>query len=155
MSAPKLGTTLPDFTAAATDGLTINSAFLSARNTVLYFYPKDSTSGCTQEGEDFRDACADFGQAGWQIVGVSRDSLKSHENFKRNHAFPFALVSDTDEQLCRLFDVIKLKKLYGREYMGIDRSTFLISRERKLLAEWRGVKVNGHVAEVLEKCRSL
>ena len=116
---------------------------------MLYFYPKDSTPGCTTEGQNFRDAKAKFSRLNTVILGVSRDSMKRHENFKAKQNFNFDLLSDEDETLCKQFDVIKLKKLYGREYMGIDRSTFLIDENGKLLDEWRNVKVKGHVDEVL------
>lgn len=155
MSTLAIGHPYPAFSATATGGLTIDHAFLSAHSVVLYFYPKDNTSGCTREAEDFRDAQTAFRQAGWQILGISRDSLKSHEGFKQKLNLPFELISDPREALCQSFGVMKLKKLYGREYMGIDRSTFLLSKSGKLLAEWRNVKVDGHVAEVLAACRQL
>ena len=119
------------------------------KKVVLYFYPKDNTPGCTQEGQDFRDAYSKFKRAKTVVLGVSRDSVKTHTNFKTKHEFPFDLLSDPDETLCKLFDVIKLKKNYGREYMGIERSTFLIDSAGVLRQEWRGVKVKGHVEEVL------
>ena len=122
---------------------------------VLYFYPKDSTPGCTTEGQGFRDHYAEFQAANTEVFGVSRDSLKSHENFKAKQGFPFELLSDKDEALCQLFDVIKLKKLYGKEYMGVDRSTFLIDMNGVLRHEWRGVKVPGHVEAVLEQAKAL
>ena len=117
---------------------------------VLYFYPKDSTPGCTTEGQDFRDAYQQFKQLNCEIFGVSRDSLASHERFKEKQQFPFELISDADEELCRLFDVIKLKNMYGRQVMGIERSTFLIDPEGRLAESYRKVKVKGHVDEVLE-----
>ena len=122
---------------------------------VIYFYPKDSTPGCTTEGQGFRDHYAEFQAANTEVFGVSRDSLKSHENFKAKQAFPFELLSDKDEALCQLFDVIKLKKLYGKEYLGVDRSTFLIDKDGVLRHEWRGVKVPGHVEAVLEQAKQL
>jgi len=122
---------------------------------VLYFYPKDSTPGCTTEGQNFRDLYADFQAANTLIFGVSRDSLKAHENFRSKQAFPFELISDKEETLCQLFDVIKLKKLYGREYLGIERSTFLIDSYGVLQQEWRGLKVPGHAAEVLQAAQAL
>ena len=149
------GQKIPAFIANATGGQQLTPANLIGTKTVFYFYPKDHTPGCTQEGQDFRDAFDDFKQAGCQIFGISRDSLKTHENFRQKQDFPFHLISDTDETLCRLFDVIKLKKLYGKEYLGIERSTFLIDTEGKLAKSWRKVGVKGHVAEVLEACRSL
>lgn len=146
---------VPDFQALATSGQTVSLAALKGRQVVLYFYPKDSTPGCTTEGQGFRDRHADFLAADTVVFGVSRDGLKSHENFKAKQAFPFELISDKDEKLCQLFDVIKLKKLYGKEYMGVDRSTFLIDKEGVLRHEWRGVKVPGHIEAVLEAARAL
>lgn len=120
------------------------------KNIVLYFYPKDSTSGCTKEGQAFTEHYQKFQDANTVIIGVSRDSLSSHEKFICKYAFPFPLISDEDETVCKLFDVIKAKKMYGREYMGIERSTFLIDSKSILRKEWRKVKVNGHVEAVLE-----
>jgi peroxiredoxin Q/BCP len=122
---------------------------------VVYFYPKASTPGCTTEGLDFTAAAAEFAAANCRILGASKDGLKAQENFKAKQNFSFDLVADTDESLCRLFDVIKLKKNYGKEYLGIERSTFLIDAEGRLRRQWRGVKVKGHVAEVLEALRQL
>ena len=122
---------------------------------MLYFYPKDSTPGCTTEGNDFSDNHKSFIDANTVIYGVSRDSIKSHEKFKAKQGFPFELIADIDEILCKHFDVIKLKKLYGREYMGIDRSTFLISPNGETIKSWRSVKVKGHVDEVLTRVQSL
>jgi peroxiredoxin Q/BCP len=155
MTAPVIGSAVPEFTALATSGKTISLAELRGKNIVIYFYPKDSTSGCTQEGQDFRDLYAEFVQLDSAIFGVSRDSLKSHENFKGKQAFPFELISDADETLCRLFDVIKLKNMYGKQVQGIERSTFLIDREGRLVREWRKVSVKGHVLKVLEAVREL
>ncbi len=155
MSAPSPGQTVADFSAAATSGKTISLADLRGRYLVLYFYPKDSTPGCTREGQDFRDLYPAFQALGAEILGVSRDSLKSHENFRCKQSFPFELLSDSDESLCRLFDVIKLKNMYGREVQGIERSTFLIDPDGRLAAEWRKVSVKGHAADVLERLRSL
>ncbi|MFF7709467.1 redoxin domain-containing protein [Pseudomonas sp. NPDC007930] len=143
-----------DFTAQATRG-EVSLAALKGRKVVLYFYPKDSTPGCTTEGQGFRDAYAAFQAAGTEVFGVSRDGLKSHENFIAKQGFPFALISDKDEALCQLFDVIKLKKLYGKEYLGVDRSTFLIDANGVLRQEWRGVKVPGHVDAVLAAAQAL
>jgi len=125
------------------------------QNLVLYFYPKASTPGCTQEGQDFRDAAGDFAALNTILLGASRDGLKAQENFKARQGFPFDLVADTDEALCRLFDVIRLKKLYGRESLGVERSTFLIDGQGILRREWRKVQVKGHVQEVLEAAREL
>lgn len=144
---------VPAFTAAVTgkdlNGESIKLKDLKGSNVVIYFYPKDNTPGCTQEGQDFRDSYSKFKRAKTIVFGVSRDSIKVHTNFKAKHEFPFELISDPEEVLCKLFDVIKLKKNYGREYMGIVRSTFLIDAKGILRKEWRAVKVKGHVEEVL------
>jgi peroxiredoxin Q/BCP len=121
----------------------------------LYFYPKDSTSGCTREGQDFRDNIRKFRSRKTIILGVSRDSVKSHENFKEKQDFPFDLLSDKDEKLCKQFDVIKEKNMYGKKHMGIERSTFLIDAKGVLRQEWRKVKVDGHVIEVLDAIKNL
>ena len=142
------------FSAQATTG-EITSEMFKGRYTVLYFYPKDNTSGCTMEGRDFAALYTQFKEAGCEVIGVSRDSIKSHTNFCNKQAFPFALISDSEETLCKAFDVIKLKKLYGREYMGIERSTFLIDPQGVVCAEWRKVKVAGHAQAVLEHLKSL
>jgi peroxiredoxin Q/BCP len=155
MTAPVIGLAVPEFTAQATSGKTVSLSVLRGKNLVIYFYPKDSTSGCTQEGLDFRDLYAEFAHLDSEIFGVSRDSLKSHENFKSKQAFPFELISDADETLCRLFDVIKQKNMYGKQVQGIERSTFLIDREGLLVREWRKVSVKGHVLKVLEAVREL
>lgn len=153
--AVELDKPVADFQVQATSGQQVSLADLKGRQVVLYFYPKDSTPGCTTESQDFRDQHAAFQAAGTEVFGVSRDGLKSHENFKAKQAFPFELISDKDESLCQLFDVIKLKKLYGKEYLGVDRSTFLIDKDGVLRKEWRGVKVPGHVAEVLAAAEEL
>lgn len=150
-----LDSPVADFQVQATSGQQIALSALKGRQVVLYFYPKDSTPGCTTEGQNFRDLHAEFVAADTLVFGVSRDGLKSHENFKCKQAFPFELISDADEQLCQLFDVIKPKKLYGKEYLGIERSTFLIDRDGVLRQEWRGVKVPGHVDAVLAAARAL
>ncbi len=156
MSNVTVGEKVPDFKAPATGDQTIELAqFKGKRNVILYFYPKDSTPGCTKEGEAFRDHYAEFEQLDTVVLGVSRDSLKRHENFKAKYAFPFELLSDEDETLCQLFDVMKLKKNYGREYMGIERSTFLIDKRGVLQREWRKVKVKEHVEEVLAAVKEL
>ena len=139
-----------DFACAATGDRTVRLKDLRGNNVVLYFYPKDSTPGCTTEGQDFRDLHSKFKRQNTVILGVSRDSIASHENFKARQSFPFDLLSDPDEKLCRKFDVIHEKTLYGRKFMGVVRSTFLIGADGKLRQEWRGVKVKGHAAEVLE-----
>ena len=153
--AVSLDQPVADFNAAATSGQQVSLSAMKGQQVVIYFYPKDSTPGCTTEGQDFRDQHAAFQAANTVVFGVSRDGMKSHENFKCKQAFPFELISDKDEALCQLFDVIKLKKLYGKEYLGIDRSTFLIDAQRVLRREWRGVKVPGHVDEVLAAAQAL
>ena len=149
--AVELDKPVADFQVQATSDQAVSLSALKGQQVVIYFYPKDSTPGCTTQGQGFRDAYNDFKAANTVVFGVSRDSLKSHENFKAKQEFPFELISDKDESLCQLFDVIKLKKLYGKEYLGVDRSTFLIDKDGVLRHEWRGVKVPGHVAEVLAK----
>ena len=144
-----------DFQIPATSEKTVSLSQLKGKQVVIYFYPKDSTPGCTTEGQGFRDHYAEFQAANTEVFGVSRDSLKSHENFKAKQGFPFELLSDKDEALCQLFDVIKLKKLYGKEYLGVDRSTILIDKDGVLRHEWRGVKVPGHVEAVLEQAKAL
>lgn len=144
-----------DFEAQATSGQTFSLAALKGKQVVIYFYPKDSTPGCTTEGQGFRDKYEAFKAANTEVFGVSRDSVKSHENFKGKQEFPFELISDKDEAVCQLFDVIKLKKLYGKEYLGVDRSTFLIDKDGVLRQEWRGVKVPGHVDAVLAAAQAL
>ena len=153
--AVSLDQPVADFSAAATSGQQVSLSALKGQQVVIYFYPKDSTPGCTTEGQGFRDQHPAFQAANTLVFGVSRDSLKSHENFKCKQEFPFELISDKDEALCQLFDVIKLKKLYGKEYLGIDRSTFLIDANGVLRREWRGVKVPGHVDEVLAAAQAL
>ena len=149
-----LGQPVPDFTAAATGGQVSLSA-LKGSKVVLYFYPKDNTPGCTNESADFRDRTPQFEQAGARILGVSRDSLKSHEGFKAKLELPFELVSDPDESLCGLFGVIRMKNMYGKQVRGIERSTFVIAADGTLAREWRGVKVPGHADDVLEFVRSI
>ncbi|MBB3240582.1 peroxiredoxin Q/BCP [Pseudomonas sp. Tn43] len=144
-----------DFEALATNGQSVSLAGLKGKQVVIYFYPKDSTPGCTTQGQGFRDQLDAFKAANTEVFGVSRDSLKSHENFKAKQAFTFELISDKEEALCQQFDVIKLKKLYGKEYMGVDRSTFLIDKNGVLRQEWRGVKVPGHVDAVLAAAQAL
>jgi peroxiredoxin Q/BCP len=153
--AVELDQPVADFQVQATSEQAVTLSGLKGQQVVLYFYPKDSTPGCTTQGQGFRDHHADFLAANTVVFGVSRDGLKSHENFKAKQAFPFELISDKDQSLCQLFDVIKLKKLYGKEYLGVDRSTFLIDKDGVLRQEWRGVKVPGHVASVLEAAQAL
>lgn len=155
MSQPEIDQPVSDFTAAATSDTEVTLSALKGSNVVIYFYPKDNTPGCTTEGQDFRDAFADFQAANTLIFGVSRDSLRVHENFRAKHEFPFELISDPDEALCKLFDVIKLKKMYGKEHLGVERSTFLIDKDGILRQEWRKVKVKEHVAEVLAAAQAL
>jgi peroxiredoxin Q/BCP len=149
-----IGKKVLDFTAASTGGAFKLSA-QKGHPVVLYFYPKDNTPGCTTEGANFRDLYKTFTQLGAVIVGCSRDSAKSHDNFKAKMAFPFELISDADEKLCAQFDVIKMKNMYGKKVRGIERSTFLIGSDGKLAREWRGVKVAGHADEVLQAVKDL
>ena len=144
---------VPDFSAAATSGKTFTLSELKLKQVVLYFYPKDSTPGCTTEAMNFRDSYAAFQAAGAEIFGISRDGMKSHENFKAKLDLPFELLSDGDETLCGLFDVIRMKKMYGKEVRGIERSTFLIDAKGVLRHEWRGVRVPNHVDQVLATVR--
>ena len=153
--AIELGKPVPDFSAPATGGDTITLSELRGKQVVIYFYPKASTPGCTTEGGDFRDRKTAFDAANTVVIGVSRDGLRAQENFKAKQDFNFALISDKDETVCQLFDVIKLKKMYGKEHLGIERSTFLIDQDGKLAQEWRGVKVPGHVDEVLSAAQAL
>lgn len=150
-TAPRLhtGEALGDFIAQTTAG-TVKLSDLAGRKLVLYFYPKDNTPGCTTQGAEFAASYGDFVQAGCEVYGVSRDSLKSHASFKARMSFPFELVSDPDEALCDQFGVMKMKNMYGRQVRGVERSTFVIDAAGRLAREWRGVKVPGHVAEVLE-----
>ena len=144
-----------DFKAEATGNKTICLKELRGKNVVIYFYPKDSTPGCTTEGRDFSALHGKFKRAQTVILGVSRDSIASHEKFKEKQGFPFDLISDPDETLCKKFDVIHEKTLYGRKFMGVVRSTFLIDADGKLRKEWRNVKVKGHADEVLEAVKAL
>lgn len=146
---------VPPFQAQATGDAQVSLETLKGKQVVLYFYPKDNTPGCTTQGQGFRDLHSAFSEANTVVFGVSRDSLRTHENFKAKQAFPFELICDKTEELCQLFDVIKLKKLYGKEYMGVDRSTFLIDSDGVLRQEWRGVKVPGHVEAVLLAAQAL
>ena len=150
-----IGQAVPDFTAASTGSGSVSLAGLRGRKVVLYFYPKDSTPGCTLESQQFRDLRGEFEAAGAVIFGISRDSLKSHEKFRGNECLPFDLISDADETVCRLFDVIKTKNMYGKQVQGIERSTFVIDAEGVLRAEWRKVKADGHAAVVLEAVKAL
>jgi peroxiredoxin Q/BCP len=154
MTAPILNRVVANFKCAATGDKTIELKSLRGQKVVIYFYPKDSTPGCTLEGQDFRDLHTRFRRQKTVILGVSRDSIASHEKFKAKQAFPFDLLSDPDEKLCRQFDVIKEKSLYGRKFMGVERSTFLIDENGKLRAEWRKLKVKGHAEEVLDAVKN-
>ncbi|WP_257263939.1 peroxiredoxin [Endozoicomonas sp. ONNA2] len=145
-----LGQPVPDFTAQATSDTTVKLSELEGRKVVLFFYPKDNTPGCTSEGQSFRDHYKQFQESDTLVFGVSKDGIKAHENFRAKHEFPFELISDKDETLCKLFDVIKLKQMYGKEYMGIERSTFLIDSHGVLQHEWRKVRIKGHVEDVLQ-----
>ena len=151
----KTGDKIPKLTLPATGGKDIALADFKGKALVVYFYPKDNTPGCTQEGIDFRDLHKDFTKAGAAIVGISRDSVRSHENFAAKYKFTFPLLSDGDEKACKAFDTIKEKSLYGRKYMGVDRSTFLFDKGGTLKQEWRGVKVKGHAEEVLAAVKAL
>lgn len=149
MSLAAVGKTIPAFSAQSTQG-EISDALLKGKRAVLYFYPKDNTPGCTTEAQDFRDRYQDYLSARCQIIGISRDTLKSHMGFVEKQHLPFPLIADTDEVLCRIFNVIKLKNMYGRQVHGIERSTFLIDAHGVLTQEWRGLRVPGHVDEVLQ-----
>ena len=145
----------PDFELPATGGTNFRLADARGRNLVLYFYPKDNTPGCTTEGQHFRDLHDEFAKYNTEVYGISRDSLKSHENFRSKMSFPFHLLSDGDETACKLFDVIRMKNMYGKKVRGIERSTFVIDVNGMVRREWRGVKVPGHVQEVLDFVRTL
>lgn len=155
MNKSLLGKNCPKFKAECTSNKILSNNDFEGQNLVIYFYPKDSTPGCTTEGQEFRDQYKLFKKYNTEIIGVSRDSIKSHENFKLKQSFPFELLSDPDEKVCKAFDVMKLKSMYGREYIGVDRSTFLINAKGKVVKEWRSVKVKGHVDEVLEAVKEL
>ncbi|MDF2445809.1 MAG: peroxiredoxin [Moraxellaceae bacterium] len=150
-----IGDKVPDFHLPATSNKDVVLSALQGWHVILYFYPKDSTPGCTLEGQQFRDMMQEFTDEKCLILGVSRDSLKSHENFKKKECFPFELVSDENEELCKLFDVIKMKNMYGKQVQGIERSTFLIDKDGVLRNEWRKVKVDGHAEAVLFATRQL
>jgi peroxiredoxin Q/BCP len=145
----------PDFELPATGGKPFRLSRAKGAPVVLYFYPKDNTPGCTTEGQNFRDLHPQFQKLGCSIYGISRDSLKSHEGFKAKMSFPFELLSDTEETACKLYDVIKMKNMYGKKVRGIERSTFAIDAKGVVRREWRGVKVPGHVQEVLEFVKTL
>ena len=155
MSVSALNRVIKDFKCIATGEQIFQLKSLRGKKIIIWFYPKDATPGCTAEGKDFRDQYTKFKNQNTIILGVSRDSLSSHEKFKAKQKFPFDLLSDPDETLCRQFDVIKEKNMYGKKFMGIERSTFLIDEEGKLRQEWRKVKVTGHVDEVLQAVKSI
>lgn len=155
MSGPRMNRVVADFKSEATGDKTIRLKDLRGKKVVVYFYPKDNTPGCTTEGQDFRDLHGKFKRANAVILGVSRDSVASHEKFKAKFDFPFDLLSDPDEKLCRQFDVIREKNMYGRKVMGVERSTFLIDEDGKLRQEWRKVRVKGHADEVLAAAKGL
>lgn len=150
-----IGKKIPDFSLPATGGKDIAHSDYAGKKLVIYFYPKDNTPGCTQEGQDFRDLYAEFRKEGAEIVGISRDSLRSHESFSEKYGFTFPLLSDSKEQACKLFDVIQEKNMYGRKVMGVQRSTFLLDAKGVLRREWRGVTVKGHAGEVLDAVKAL
>ncbi len=155
MASVAVGKKVKNFTLQATGEQEISLSGLKGKFVVIYFYPKDSTPGCTREGQDFRDLYTTFRRNNTVILGVSRDSLKSHENFRAKQDFPFDLLSDPEEVACAIFDVIKMKNMYGKQVRGIERSTFLIDDEGKLFREWRKVRVDGHAEEVLAAVREL
>jgi peroxiredoxin Q/BCP len=150
-----VGKRIKNFTLPATGDQNLSLSDFKGRSLIIYFYPKDNTPGCTREGQDFRDLYPRFTEADADILGVSRDSVKTHDNYRNKHGFPFHLISDKEELLCKQFDVIKEKKLYGRTYMGIERSTFLLDADGVLQQEWRKVRVPGHVEAVLETLKTL
>jgi|TARA_B110000908_G_scaffold71685_1_gene86523 peroxiredoxin Q/BCP len=150
-----LNKTVPDFELPATSGHSFKLSDYIGKNLIVYFYPKDSTPGCTTQGMEFRDLYSEFQAANTEIVGVSRDSLKSHENFKVKFSFPFELLSDSEEKACQIFDVIKIKNMYGKQVRGIQRSTFVINKNGVVIQEWRKVKVADHVEEVLAFVKSI
>ena len=155
MSQIQIGKKVPEFKLPATGNQEISLSDLKGQKVVLYFYPKDNTPGCTTEGQGFRDHMSKFKDQNAVVLGVSRDTLKSHENFREKQCLPFDLLSDSEEQLCHLFDVLKEKNMYGKKVKGIERSTFLIDEDGVLCREWRKVKVDGHVEEVLQAVKSL
>jgi len=150
-----LNTQLPDFELPATGGQRFQRSAFEGYPFIIYFYPKDNTPGCTEEGGQFRDLYAAFLKAGYQVFGVSRDSIKSHESFKKKMNFPFELLSDEEEMVCNIFGVMKMKNMYGKQVRGIERSTFVIDKNGAIAKAWRGVKVPGHVQEVLDYVKSL
>ena len=146
---------VPDFTLPATGGVPFTLSAARGKSLVIFFYPKDNKPGCTTESQQFRDLYPDFQKAGCEVVGISRDSIKSHENFKAKFTLPFALLSDVEEAVCEQFGVIKLKNMYGKQVRGIERSTFVLDKKGVLRREWRGLKADGHAQEVLAVVQSL
>lgn len=155
MTTISINSPVPNFEADSTGGISFKLSDYLGKKIILYFYPRDNTPGCTQEGKDFRDNIDQFNELNTVIFGISRDSVKVHEGFKEKQAFVFELLSDKEEKLCQLFDVIKMKNMYGKQVRGIERSTFLINEEGILIYEWRKVKVKTHIEEVLHKLREL
>lgn len=155
MTTTMLNSPVTDFELPATSGKTFQLSQYAGKTLVIYFYPKDNTPGCTTQGMQFRDNYADFKAHNCEIFGVSRDSLKSHENFKAKFSFPFELLADTEELACGIFGVMKMKNMYGKQVRGIERSTFVIDKNGMLVHQWRGVKVDGHVLEVLQIIKTL
>ena len=149
------GKKCPKFNGICTNNKNFSNKDFIGKKLVIYFYPKDNTPGCTTQGQDFRDNFKTFKKLNTEILGVSRDSVKSHENFKLKQSFPFELLSDPNEKMCKAFDVMKMKSMYGKQYMGVDRSTFLIDEKGRVIKEWRSVKVKGHVEEVLSLVKEL
>lgn len=150
-----LNQVVPDFTLPATGGVDFQLSAARGKSLVIFFYPKDNTPGCTMESQQFRDLYAEFKQANCEVVGISRDSIKSHENFKSRFTLPYALLSDSEETVCELFGVMKLKNMYGKQARGIERSTFVIDKDGRLCKEWRGLKADGHAQQVLDFVRTL
>lgn len=155
MTTSMLNTTVNSFELPATGGTTFKLSDYLGKTLVIYFYPKDNTPGCTTQGMQFRDNYAQFQALNAEIFGISRDNLKSHENFKVKFTFPFELLADTEELACSIFDVMKMKNMYGKQVRGVERSTFVIDKKGVLIKEWRGVKVDGHAQEVLNFIQSL
>ena len=155
MSETLVGQPAPDLTLEATGGRTVNLKHFKGQNLIVYFYPKDSTPGCTQEGHDFTELHKEIQSNGGEVFGVSKDSLKSHESFKSKRKYTFDLISDPEGEMCRAFDVIKQKKFMGKSYIGIDRSTFVIDKSGTIVKEWRSVKVKGHAQEVSDYLKTL
>ena len=155
MNKIKVGKKVPEFNVLSTGDKTLKISSLRGKNIIIYFYPRDATPGCTIEGQDFRDNIRKFSSRNTIILGVSRDTIASHEKFKKNQKFPFDLLSDKDEKLCKIFDVIKEKNMYGKIVFGIERSTFLIDEKGILRHEWRKVRVKGHVDDVLNVLKNL